>query len=676
MIFTMGVGYIEGDPRRLLVGKDFNNNYCGLEGPKAEYPMLTYALNMKAITEDAGTFTETPVTEWLTKTVLADDFSKYFIGICVNLENFGAESCPTRQELIQWTAQCLRGSAPLNLSAMEEAASPSAENECRLFESDGYPGVMFPAYPSSVCDYDPGHCVPLPSDHLNMFNHYCVPTLLSLDGSEIVDGIWRYVPQEWVGNWWQYWAAMEVVWPLIPLMALVSFVAALLYILLIQIFAEIILLIATVTVFLCLVGGGTGLFIISGDKSIALVPSQRTVMYYSSFILWSIAAVYAIVAACLCRHFREASAVLRVASQFLAATPTVYVIPVVSWILNVAWFCAWIVGATFVLSIDSRSQQQIAGFFVFDFFMFLWITAFSIAASQMVVATAVVWWYFSKESSSGLKIDLKSPFKAMWIVFRYHQGSLAFGSFLLSLVRLVKWFLRWLKHQAQVTTAAPAKACSACLPCGLGVCCAGVSCVNSCFVWVIWSLTYLVECFERCVEFLNKVAYIQIALHGYNFCRAALSGFKLLASNAGKFALVACFSCVITWLGGLAIVAGTTTAGWFITVAIYGKRIASPIFPTIAYFGISLLISIVVLTVLRSSIDATLQSYLADRELHDGEPQYAPMLLKEWVAKTAKVQNKTVLGGGCCCCTVESADDYQPLKRAGGQCDKEAEVVV
>jgi len=56
-------------------------------------------------------------------------------------------------------------------------------------------------------------------------------------------------------------------------------------------------------------------------------------------------------------------------------------------------------------------------------------------------------------------------------------------------------------------------------------------------------------CFERFIKFLNKNAYIQIALTGKNFCMAAKDAFWLIIRNPGKFGLV-------STLGGIFILIG------------------------------------------------------------------------------------------------------------------------
>lgn len=52
-------------------------------------------------------------------------------------------------------------------------------------------------------------------------------------------------------------------------------------------------------------------------------------------------------------------------------------------------------------------------------------------------------------------------------------------------------------------------------------------------------LSCLVACFERCIEYLNKNAYIQIALTGKSFCPAAKEAFETIWANSGRYGLVA-----------------------------------------------------------------------------------------------------------------------------------------
>ncbi len=65
-------------------------------------------------------------------------------------------------------------------------------------------------------------------------------------------------------------------------------------------------------------------------------------------------------------------------------------------------------------------------------------------------------------------------------------------------------------------------------------------------------------CVERIVQFINKNAYIQIALRGKNFCMAAKDGFELVWSNPLRYAVVSGIGEIIMFLGKILIAFSVT----------------------------------------------------------------------------------------------------------------------
>jgi len=101
------------------------------------------------------------------------------------------------------------------------------------------------------------------------------------------------------------------------------------------------------------------------------------------------------------------------------------------------------------------------------------------------------------------------------MAFRYHFGSLAFGSLILAIVHFLQIVLEIAKKQTEAN--APS---------------------NKCLEYAINCLRCFMQCIERIVQFINKMAYIQIALRGKNFCNAAKDGFEIAWSNPLRFAIV------------------------------------------------------------------------------------------------------------------------------------------
>ena len=128
--------------------------------------------------------------------------------------------------------------------------------------------------------------------------------------------------------------------------------------------------------------------------------------------------------------------------------------------------------------------------------------------------------FFFFRDKSDLKLPILASFKRLVI---YHLGSVAFGSFIIALVQLVRIILAYIERKL-------AKRTNACGP--LLKCC-------QCCLW----------CFEKCLKFLNRNAYIMTAIYGYNFCKAAQKAFSLLTSNILRVAAINSVGTFVLFLG-------------------------------------------------------------------------------------------------------------------------------
>jgi len=205
---------------------------------------------------------------------------------------------------------------------------------------------------------------------------------------------------------------------------------------------------------------------------------------------------------------------------------------------------------------------------LFHLFCFLWTNELLQAITICIVAGAVCDWYWTRPSgptkappnSCCYKIpcfrghgpDPKLAFKggdgksfqfplmrSVVRTFRFHLGSLAFGSFLVAVVQLLRIIFEYIKKETK-----------------------GWAEKNKCFKLMLKIITVILLCFERCLKYITKNAYIMIAMQGHAFCDAACHGFKLLLTNLIQFVLVSCFSKVVIFLGKVTIM-GTSVVGAF-----------------------------------------------------------------------------------------------------------------
>lgn len=114
----------------------------------------------------------------------------------------------------------------------------------------------------------------------------------------------------------------------------------------------------------------------------------------------------------------------------------------------------------------------------------------------------------------------------MYRGLRYHLGSLAIGSFIMTLVKILQAIMVFI--EAKLKEAASENAMLGCI----------IKCAHCCLA-----------CIKRMVEYINLKVYIQIALTGNSFCNAAYEAFCLVAENILRFAICESISDVFEFIG-------------------------------------------------------------------------------------------------------------------------------
>uniref|UniRef100_A0A4W3I1S4 Choline transporter-like protein n=1 Tax=Callorhinchus milii TaxID=7868 RepID=A0A4W3I1S4_CALMI len=147
--------------------------------------------------------------------------------------------------------------------------------------------------------------------------------------------------------------------------------------------------------------------------------------------------------------------------------------------------------------------------------VFLWLVNFAIALGQCTLAGAFASYYWAFKKPADIPaFPLLASFGR---TLRYHTGSLAFGSLILAIVQFIRIILEYLDNKLKGAHNQFAKFVLCCMKC--------------CF----W-------CLERFIKFLNRNAYIMIAIYGKNFCTSAKEAFFLLMRNVQYFFKMYLFS--------------------------------------------------------------------------------------------------------------------------------------
>ncbi|XP_074553144.1 choline transporter-like protein 2 isoform X2 [Halichoeres trimaculatus] len=172
-------------------------------------------------------------------------------------------------------------------------------------------------------------------------------------------------------------------------------------------------------------------------------------------------------------------------------------------------------------------HKYLIGLQFYNVFLFLWCANFVIALGQMTLAGAFAsyYWAFVKPDD----MPAMPVFSALGRSLRYHTGTLAFGSLILSIVQLIRVLLEYLDHKLKGAQNKCAKFMFCCLKC--------------CF----W-------CLEKFIKFLNRNAFIMVAIYGKNFCTSARDAFFLLMRNMIRVAVLDKVTDFLLFLGKLLIV--------------------------------------------------------------------------------------------------------------------------
>ena len=158
---------------------------------------------------------------------------------------------------------------------------------------------------------------------------------------------------------------------------------------------------------------------------------------------------------------------------------------------------------------------------------------------------------------------------------------------------------------------------------------------NRIVVLILKVLQCLIWCFEKCIKFLNKNAYIQIALMGTNFCTSAKKAFFLILRNALRFGTVAILGSMIHVIGIMFITAGTAVLGYFTLSGLHPAM--APAVPMIIYIILGYVVGRLFTSIFELAVDTTLQCFLCCEEMQIAEmgPEgFVPSQLGPWLDKS------------------------------------------
>lgn len=425
------------------------------------------------------------------------------------------------------------------------------------------------------------------------------------------------------------------------ILAISSVIALLLgyaYLFIIRLIGGFIIWISIIIIELSVLAAGFYTFFIYREEKF---PDPTTDMHkyvtYTAYGLWGLAGIIAILVCCFCDAIQIGIAVFKTTSQYVAANLKIFVLPALSYFCIALWILFWFGGAVFVFAQgypEPRTSDEKGGtrlgqlpfltimrwdvyqeiMFFYDVFGLFWISAFMIGVCQFIIGCSACLWYF--EVSTDTKGEGTVGRAFVWS-YKYHLGSVAFGSFIIAVCQMLRFLFEY--YRKKIGSAEKTKLVKALI------------CITA----------YLLYMMEKCVKYISKNAYIQVALQNTNFFKSAWNAFALIIKNVHRFGMAAAVGNVFMVTGALMI----TSLNGFICYLFLTKldivKVNNAIPPVVVVCIISILIAYTFLSIFSFSSDAILQAFLLDEELRfmgGDRPEY----MQEFAERLKKRKP-------CCC---------------------------
>lgn len=247
-----------------------------------------------------------------------------------------------------------------------------------------------------------------------------------------------------------------------------------------------------------LAGGGGFTWYIRGSKFTPEDDPTYKYLAIASYVLWGLAGLVFLFMICCCGAIKLGVAVMKASAKFVGENLRIMFLPLFSYIFITVWALLWFLGGLYLYTVGYAAPRENFEFsteimwdkntkpaIVYYILGFFWITAFILGCTQFIIAAAACIWYFAQ--GSDVKPDCVGT--GMKWLFKYHMGTIAFGSFIIAIVQTIRVIFEYYRRQIQSANK-DNKVVKALL------------CVTG----------YLLWCLEKCIKFITKNAYIQCAI--------------------------------------------------------------------------------------------------------------------------------------------------------------------
>lgn len=245
---------------------------------------------------------------------------------------------------------------------------------------------------------------------------------------------------------------------------------------------------------------------------------------------------------------------------------------------------------------------------VYNVLVLLWVIEFIIGCQHMIIAGSVATWFFTRN-----KENMSSPITtSIGYLFNYHLGSVAFGSFIITVFEIIRAILNYIDETLKESQNEVAQSLYKAFKC-------------------------LFSCLQQFLQYLTRNAYIEIAIYGDNFCTSGQQAFKMITTNVLRVAAINSVGDFVLFLGKVLVVTSTVLLGFRVLEnkpGILHLWVPLTVIGVFSYFVAHCFISVYEMV-----IDTIFMCFCEDCNLNDGVTQeyYMSKELMDFVESSQKV---------------------------------------
>lgn len=251
---------------------------------------------------------------------------------------------------------------------------------------------------------------------------------------------------------------------------------------------------------------------------------NRDFFHYSSIVMIVFTSIVCLVLVALRKEIYTASTIYMESAKALKDMPTMLLSPLITYSFLISYLAFWIYVLLEMSTTDTpemivlkenathdgsfgeghvqyREDVDYWNFWWYHVFGLFWIYQFLMAAQEMSLAGCITEWFKNQQSPPRCSL-----FSQIYRVGAHHLGTVALGSLIIAICNLIRAILMYIKEKTDDSASKLAKFVITCCMC--------------CF----W-------CLEKCLQYINRNAYVEVMLYGYSFCNAAWAAFRVIVNN-------------------------------------------------------------------------------------------------------------------------------------------------